>query len=170
MMKNDLVHYFTLQRSIFGICPCCGELFRLSDARVFVRTRPVKDWLDRLDAESVRLDLADERLKDQKEALSEKARVKARLQAREAIRKVDRVFAPRRLNPDDAKTILHPVDFVVFNGMKDGPSIRNLVLLDHESKSKERRLLQKSIERVVEKGWYEWRTLRVHESGVVKEE
>jgi len=169
-MKNDLLYYFTLQRSIFGICPCCGELFRLSDARVFIRTRPARDWLDRLDAESARLDLVEERLEEQKEALSEKARVRARLQARRAVRKVDRVFDPRHLNPDDSKTILHPVDFVVFNGMKDGPSIRNLVLLDHESRSKERRLLQKSIERAVEKGRYEWRTLRVQENGVVKEE
>jgi len=169
-MKDDLLYYFTLQRSIFGICPCCGKLFRLSDARVFVRTRPVKDWMDGLDAERLRLDEAEVRLEEQKEALRTKARVKARLQARQVIRKIDRVFAPRRLNPDDAKTILHPVDFVVFNGMKDEASIRNLVLLDHESRSKERRRLQTSIARVVEKRRYEWRTLRVSEDGVVKEE
>jgi len=169
-MKNDLLYYFTLQRAIFGVCPCCGELFRLSDVTVFVRTRPVKDWKYYLDAEDERLVNAEARLEEQKEALREKAREKGRLVTRRLIQKIDRVFTPRRLNPDDAKTILHPVDFVVFNGMKEEAMIRNLVLLDHESRSKERRALQRSIERVVSKKRYEWRTLRVDEGGVVKEE
>ncbi len=169
-MRSDLLYYFTLQRGIFGVCPCCGELFRLSDAQVFIRTRPVKDWMDRLNAEDERLGRLEERLEEQKEALREKARVRARLEASKVVRKIDRVFAPRRLNPDDAKTILHPVDFLVFNGMKEGPAIRKLILLDHESRSADRRRLQKSIEQTVSQGRYEWRTLRVDEVGRVKEE
>jgi predicted Holliday junction resolvase-like endonuclease len=169
-MRNDLLHYFTLQRAIFGVCPCCGEVFRLSDATVFVKVKPEKDWMDKLDAEDERLGRAEERLEEQKEELREKARAKARLEANRLIRRIDPVFAPRRLNPDDAKPILHPVDFVVFNGMKTQPAIRNLVLLDHETRSPERKRLQKSIERAVSKKRYEWRTLRVSEDGTVKEE
>jgi predicted Holliday junction resolvase-like endonuclease len=169
-MRNDLLRYFTLQRGIFGVCPCCGELFRLSDARVFVKTRPERDWMDKLDAEDERLGKLEERLEEQKEELREKARAKARLEANRLIRNIDPVFAPRRLNPDDAKPILHPVDFIVFNGMKTQSAIRNLVLLDHETRSPERKRLQRSIERAVSKKRYEWRTLRVNEDGSVKEE
>lgn len=65
--------------------------------------------------------------------------------------------------------IFHPVDYIVFNGMKEN-SLKNLLLLDRETKSTEHRMLQRSIERVIEKGNYEWQTLRVLEDGRIKEE
>jgi hypothetical protein len=54
--------------------------------------------------------------------------------------------------------------------MKDGKSIKNIVLLDRETKECSHRAIQKSIERVVEKESYEWQTLRVHEDGKIKVE
>lgn len=35
------------------------------------------------------------------------------------MKQVDKVIHPQKLNPDDAKVIFHPVDYAVFNGMKD---------------------------------------------------
>ncbi len=67
------------------------------------------------------------------------------------IRRVDPVFTPRKLNADDAKVIFHPIDYVFFNGMKKGSSIKNVVLLDRQEKWKSHQFLQRSIERVVER-------------------
>ena len=86
------------------------------------------------------------------------------------IRRIDPVFTPRKLDPDDAKVIFHPIDYVVFNGMKKGSSIRNTVLLDRQEKGKPHRSLQRSIERVVESENYEWQTLRVQEDGKINAE
>ena len=44
-MGNDIVRFFAVQRSIFGLCPCCGELFRLSDSKVFPQNE-AKEGLD----------------------------------------------------------------------------------------------------------------------------
>ena len=48
-----------------------------------------------------------------------------------------------KTNPDDAKVIFHPVDFVVFNGMKagsNGDALKSIILLDSEKKTISRNL------------------------------
>ena len=103
------------------------------------------------------------------EKLRESARKKGRVQANRVVRKVDPIFTPRKLNPDDSKVIFHPVDYVVFNGMKKH-DIKNLVILDRKIKSPKNRGLQNSIRNSVEKENYEWLTLRVKRNGSISEE
>ena len=107
--------------------------------------------MDRLEKEEERLSKLEEKLKEKEGELREKAREKGRILAQKAVRKVDPIFHPRRLNPDDSKVIFHPIDYIVFNGMKDGSSIKSIVLLDRETKEGNHRAIQKSIERVMEK-------------------
>lgn len=168
-MKAEILKFFNLQRQIFGICPECGEFFRLSDCKIFLKKKPLHDWMDGITEKIEKLDKYEEKLEEEKEKLQEKAREKGRKQAQRIVKTIDPIFTPRKLNPDDAKVIFHPVDYIVFNGMKEN-SLKNLVLLDRETKASEHRELQRSIEKVIEKGNYEWQTLRVLEDGTIKEE
>ena len=63
--------------------------------------------------------------------------------------------------------MFHPVDFLVFNGMKNN-DITNLVLFDREVKERGQKALQKSIEKTVSRENYEWITMRVLEDGSVE--
>lgn len=162
-MKNDILSFFSLHRRIFGLCPCCEGIFRLSDCHVYLKKKPVKDWMDDYESRSMKLDRWEEKIEEEKEALRERARAIGRKQAAKLISKIDPVFTPRRLDPDDAKVVFHPIDFVVFDGMKTKNEIRNILLLDR--KDAEQREVQKSIEKVVEKGAYEWQTLRIENDG-----
>lgn len=168
-MKNDIVKFFTIQRQIFGICPHSCQLFRLSDCKVYRKVKPTHDWMDKLESEETRLDGIEERIEAKKDDMQEKAREKGRQEADKQVKKVDRVFSPRKLNPDDAKVLFHPIDYVVFNGMKNN-EIKNLLLLDRQTKSADHRRLQSSIEKTIERGNFEWVTLRVEENGEIKEE
>jgi predicted Holliday junction resolvase-like endonuclease len=169
-MIDDIVRFFAIQRNIFGVCPCCGELFRLSDCSVYLRTKPTKDWMDILESEDNRLNLKEEKLDEIEEALRDKARVAGRRTARRAITRIDPIFAPRRLNADEAKVLFHPVDYVVFRGMKDPGTVREIVLLDRKAEGRTRRRMQRSIEKVVEAGKYDWLTVRVQDDGTMVEE
>ena len=169
-MKSDILKLFTLQRQLFGVCPKCNDLFRLSDSKIYLKKKPVSDWMDELGLKSERLGRLSEKLDEKKEELRERAREKGRREAQRVIRRIDPVFTPRKLNPDDAKVIFHPIDYVVFSGMKKGSSISNIVLLDRQEKEKSHRSLQRSIERVIERDNYEWQTLRVKEDGKIKVE
>ena len=169
-MKSDIIKFFALQRQIFSTCPKCNNLFRLSECKVYLKKKPVPDWMDKIDTEQQRLVRLEEKLEEKEEGLREKAREIGRREAQKAVKKVDKVFSPRRLNPDDAKVIFHPIDYIVFNGMKGAESIKNIVLLDRELKKSDQRTVQRSIERVVERENYEWQTLRVKEDGKIKVE
>ncbi len=169
-MKSEVVKFFNLQRQIFGICPSCQDFFRLSDCKIYLRKKPVLDWKDKISREENRLDGLEEKLEEMKGELQEKAREKGRKLAQKAIKKIDPVFAPRKLNADDAKVIFHPIDYIVFKGMKDSDSIKGILLLDREAKDGNHRAIQRSIEKVIEHENYEWQTLRVHEDGKIKAE
>ena len=84
------------------------------------------------------------------------------------VRKIDKIFHPLKLNPDDSKVIFHPVDYIVYNGMKTG-QMKNLILMDKAKGATDKRL-QQSIQKVIEKKNYEWITLRVEENGSIKQE
>lgn len=167
--KSQIVDFFSFHRQIFGVCPGddCGEIFRLSDCQLYLKKRPTIDWMDSLDRMDARLADLEEKLQEKIDSIREQAREEGRRLAHKAVRKVDLVFTPRRLNPDDAKVIFHPIDYVVFNGMKSGNRVKNIVLLDRKCTTAEQRRLQKSIQVVVEKGRYRWETLRVGNDGKV---
>lgn len=167
-MKQELVGFYRIQRNIFGVCPKSGHIFRLSDCKVFLGRKPKHDWKDELDNESDRIDRAETKLEEQEDKLRDAAREKGRLQAANAIKQIDPVFTPRKLNPDDAKVLFHPVDYIVFNGMKSA-SLKNLLLLDRSAASKERMALQRSIEKTVSRGNYEWVTFSIDGDGQVHE-
>lgn len=169
-MTADIVRFFALQRHIFGICPRSGEFFRLSDCRIFPKRRPALDWMEEIRSETRKFERAEARLDAKEGELRDEARDKGRRRAKLIARRIDPIFTPRKLDPDDAKVIFHPIDYIVFKGMKSADAIKRIILLDRKLKRPSQRSLQKSIERVIEHGNYEWLTLRVQESGRIKVE
>ena len=117
-MKSELVKFFAIQRQIFGVCTCCGVIFRLSDANVYIKKKPALDWMDKFDRSTVRLDKTEEKIASEKAEVVKEAQEKGRKAAMKTIKKIDTIFSPNKYNPDDIKVMFHPVDFVIFNGMK----------------------------------------------------
>jgi predicted Holliday junction resolvase-like endonuclease len=115
----------------------------------------------------------EDKIDEDMEFYKEQSREKGRKLANKMIKKVDKVFVPQKLNPDDAKVIFHPVDFVVFNGMKagsNGDALKSIILLDSEKKTTDQKRIQKSIIQSVEKENYEWLTIRVDNDGSITQE
>lgn len=168
MTNNQLLKFFQLQRQIFGVCPHTGNVFRLSDCHIYVKKKPEPDWLQQIEAAQTKISKAEEKLDEKEETIREKARIVGRSEATKMVRKIDKIFHPLKLNPDDSKVIFHPVDYIVFNGMKTG-QIKNLILMDKAKGTTDKRL-QQSIQKIIEKKNYEWITLRVEENGNIKQE
>ena len=117
-MKSELIKFFAIQRQIFGVCTCCGEIFRLSDANVYIKKKPASDWMDKFEKSAARLDKTEEKINLEEGETREIAREKGRVAAMKTTKKIDTIFYPNKYNPDDVKVMFHPVDFVIFNGMK----------------------------------------------------
>jgi predicted Holliday junction resolvase-like endonuclease len=54
-LVKDLVSFFKAARHIWGRCPSCGEVFRLSDAAISSNPTPPRDWLRRLEQQQLAL-------------------------------------------------------------------------------------------------------------------
>lgn len=164
--------FFQLNRQIFGLCPCCGEFFRLSDCNLYQGDPPNNDWLSTLTDSAVMAEEAVAEFSNRKSLTHKEAKIAGRTQANEELKQIDTVFHPNDLSADDAKTIFHPVDFIVFNGMTNQSSgwIEELVFLDGPKETPEAKAVQESIAEVIAKGAYEWITLTVDEQGDVHEQ
>ena len=44
-MMVELARFFKTASHLWGRCPCCGDLFRLSDAAISFNSEPPSDWL-----------------------------------------------------------------------------------------------------------------------------
>jgi len=169
MTNNQLIRFFQLQRQIFGVCPHTGNVFRLSECHIYVKNKPEPDWLQKIEAEQTRIDNISLKLDERKKSVAEEAKVIGRKEADNAVRKFDRVFKPKKLNADDSKVIFHPIDYIVFNGMKTG-LMKNIILMDRAKETASEKQVQRSIAKVVEQQNYEWVTLRVEDNGNIKQE
>ena len=61
-MKSELIKFFALQRQMFGVCTCCGEIFRLSNANVYIKKKPEPDLMNKLYQSNGRLDKTEEKI------------------------------------------------------------------------------------------------------------
>ena len=173
-MENIVLDYYSSLRKIFGVCDCCGEIFRISDCNLYQKKKEhTTDWKEKIDSELSRLDNLESKLEEKIELAREAAREAGRKDADNLIKKIDPIFSPLKLNPNDAKVVFHPVDFIVFNGMnnnKDEKEVKSLVLLDKNNKEGEYKNIQDSIDNAISKSNYEWLTLRVQDDGTISEE
>jgi predicted Holliday junction resolvase-like endonuclease len=173
-MKFDIAFNQGLMRKIFGVCPCCQELFRLSDLEIHQkeRTKAEKpDWMDRLQSFQDSVARLEERLETREAQARETAREAGRkagaLAMKKAIRKVDYVFAPAKLDPRDSKVMFHPIDFIIFDGLLNR-DVQKVVLLDRKAQSQAQKDLQRNVESVIKRKAFEWKTIHVTDDGEVK--
>lgn len=169
-MISEIVDFFTLQRQIFGICPKCNTLFRLSDCKIFSAKKPSPDWMDKIDLENQRLDEIEQGIAEKEQEVREKEREKGRLLAQKTVKKIDPVFAPRKLHADDAKVLFHPIDFIVFDGMNSNGKVDDVVLLDKQTTNPLQKKIQKSIEETIRNQNYEWKTIRIEKDASIQVE
>ncbi|MFC0772670.1 Holliday junction resolvase-like protein [Terrimonas alba] len=172
-MQKQVLEFYSALRQIFGVCPECDEIIRLSDGKLYQKQKPENDWKENIDREIYKLELLEEKIEEKIKTAREAAREAGRKAAKKIIRKIDPIFHPLGLDCNDCKVIFHPVDFVVFKGMNSTSgdcSIKELLLLDKNSKNGESLSVQKSIEKAIHNENYEWLTLRIENNGNIVEE
>jgi predicted Holliday junction resolvase-like endonuclease len=164
----NLVAFMQEQKRILGICPCCGSLFRLSEASLFTKQAPPQTPLDEVDEERRKVELAAQRFAEKSGAMKEAALLRGQAEARKRLRSIARPFVDRQIDPQDVKVLFDPVEFVAFRGMTSG-AVTSVALIDRPAQSKEHEAAQESVAQAVEKGRYEWKVLRIDSDGRVEE-
>jgi len=165
---NSIVSTFQNFRQVLCLCPCCGDIHRLSDLHLRYRGAIKKTWLDTYNEKEGKIQKQEDSFLEKEKKIREKAREQGRKLAQESIKKaLAPDFKRLHLDPYDIKPLLHPVDFLVFKGMNEQKTIDQILLLSKHTKNKDLNAIRSSVKDVIQKGEYDWKTLRVDEAGKI---
>ncbi len=163
---SNLFEEFGELRKILCICPCCGEIVRVSDLHLKVKKPITKTWLDTYEAKIIEVSKKEEQFDEKEKKLREKAIAKGREEAKKIVNSVVLpIFRKLKLNPFDVKPILSPVDFLVFDGMTEEEKVKNIIFLSRISKIEAMNKIRKQIKDVISQKKYSWQVGRIDDSG-----
>ena len=175
----DALDLFNEFKTILCMCPHCSSLLRLSQLRLRSDVPAPKTWLDEYDLKKIKLEKKHEGVL-QREYRQEELIKKKREQAIQRGRKkvvsivldsLDPTSSKmlKKYNPFDIKPVIHPVDFVIFNGDYEAKktnyrkkSIQEVVFFSKKSENSDMLNLQESVDECVKKKNYDFKIARVH--------
>lgn len=163
---TDSFELFQQFREILCVCPCCGDLVRVSDLKLSAKGTVVKTWLDTYQSKLSKLQEKEENFSEKEAKLREKAVERGQQEAKKLINSC--IYpAIRKLNisPFDIKPVLNPIDFVVFDGLNDEEEINRLLLLSKTSENKPLNELRKQVKAAVDEKRYDMQLARIDETG-----
>ncbi len=180
----DTLDLFNQFKTILCLCPHCSSLLRLSQLHLRSDVPSQKTWLDEYDLKKIKLGNKEEKISqkeyEQEELIKEK-RKKATQRGRTKV--VNMVLNSlhstssnmlKKYNPFDVKPIIHPVDFVIFNGDYEAKKtkyrtkkIQEVVFLSKKSENSDLLNLQKSVDECVKNKNYDFKVVRINNNGNV---
>lgn len=140
------------QRHIFGTCPHCHSLFRLVDARVSYDAPYRLDWMDRMENDQQSWEEKTANLKEREKEMRRAAIERAtKTKLPRLLKSVVPAFAAHGLNPKDIKTVFHPIDFVVFDGL-NRMKVDRVLLMDRRKSEAKQVSVQRNVVETLETG------------------
>lgn len=167
-MDNSFVQIFNQMKIINCMCPKCETIMRVSELQLRSKEKTEKTWLDTFEAQQKKLDAQEEKFDEEEQSIREKAVQHGRLQVPKLVNKsLNKEFAKLKYDPYDVKAILHPIDFVAFNGMNKG-QVEDVTLLSSKTATPHMQSLHSAIAEAVKNKSYDWKVLRVLQDGEVE--
>lgn len=166
-MNNTMLALFSDAKRIYGFCPCCDELFRLSNIHLYTKEAPAPTPFDDLDRAVDRLDRSSKLFASREKEIREEAKRVGQVAARKRLKKLAPFFADQRITPKDVKVLFHPVEYVVFCGLTE-KNCSTIEFVDRPADSRPRERIQTSIRHALEEGNLAWQTYRITDEGRVE--
>ena len=144
-------------------------MVRLSDLHLKYLGRAPRTWLDKYESKILAQE-KNERLFGEKESkMREKSIERGRKKVQKLIKKcLCPEFKKLKYNPYDIKAIMHPVEFIVFDGLDDNVELKNVTFLSRKALSQDQNAILKSIRKVIDNKNYDWKVARISTDGEVK--
>ena len=180
----DTLDMFNQFKTILCLCPHCSSLLRLSELHLRSDTPAPKTWLDEYELKKRKLEKKEERVSQKEDEQKELIKKKRDLATQRGRKKVVNIVLNsldsvssrmlKKYNPFDVKPIIHPVDFVIFNGDYDAKktkyrkkSIQEVVFFSKKSENSDMLNLQKSVDECVKKKNYDFKIAQIANDGSV---
>jgi len=165
---NDLLDVFQSFRKILCICPCCGKMMRLSDLHLKYSGKAPKTWLDKHESKLLTLEKKEELFEEKESEIRKKSIERGRRKVPILIKRcLSSEFRKLKYDPYDIKAIMHPVDFIVFDGLNKKENVKNVTFLSMKTSNQEQNIILESIRKTVNKKKYDWKVARITIDGKV---
>ena len=173
-MADSLLDIFQQLKTVLCLCPHCSSLLRVSQLHLRSTAAAPRTWLDDYDEQIQKLKIKDDGVSRKEDKLNSQVaeiRKKSRERGRKRVvstvlKSMDDYFSKKKYNPYDIKPIIHPVDFVIFNGDHD-KQVNEVVFLSKKSKNPNLAALQKSVGECVKKKNYDFKIAKISNEGKV---
>jgi len=165
---NELVQQFQDFRTILCVCPCCGDIVRISDLKLRTSGKTSRTWRDKYDHDVQKMDKLEEKFDEMEEGLRKLAHERGRLAAQKVFNNaISPALKKMKYNPFDVKPVFYPIDFLVFNGMNDKESVDELILLSRQSNSVTLNSIRDKVDLAITQENYGWQEARLDEEGKI---
>jgi predicted Holliday junction resolvase-like endonuclease len=165
---NDLVQQFQDFRTILCVCPCCGDIVRISDLKIKTTGKTSRTWRDKYDHDVQKMDKMEEKFDEMEKGLRDAARERGRIAAQQVYNNaISPALKKMKYNPFDVKPVFYPIDFLVFDGMNDKEAVDELILLSRHSNSSTLNSIRDKVELAITKKNYGWQEARIDEEGKI---
>jgi predicted Holliday junction resolvase-like endonuclease len=165
-MTPILAKVFEELNQILLICPSCEEVIYLSEARPFLSGKQLHSEIDEIRAAELKLERAETRLSELEDSLRSIAAEAGRRAAKKLLKRIDPSFSGAGYDPQDVKVVFDPVTYLVFDGMAKA-KLNEVILIAAEPQNKQSEDLQRSIEKTIKNGNYEFKVLQVGDDGKI---
>ena len=173
-MTNSLLGIFQQLKTVLCLCPNCSSLLRVSQLHLRSTAAAPRTWLDDYDEQIQKLQIKDDnvsrkedKLYSQEKEMRKKSAERGRkMVVNTVLKSMDDYFSKKKYNPYDIKPIIHPVDFVIFNG-DNVDQVSEVVFLSKKSKNPNLAVLQKSVGECIKKKNYDFKIARISNEGKV---
>lgn len=166
---NKLLNVFQSFRRTLCICPCCGEMMRLSDLHLRYAGKAPRTWFDKYEAKLLSQEKKEKLFEEEEGKMREKSIERGRKKVPALVRKcLCPEFKKLKYNPYDIKAIMHPVDLIVFDGLTNEDALRNVTFLSRKTSDRKQSAILESIRRTTKKKNYDWKVSRITMDGKVE--
>ena len=173
-MADSLLGIFQQLKTVLCLCPHCSSLLRVSQLHLRSTVAAPRTWLDDYDEQIQKLQIKDDNVSRKEDKLYSQEKEMRKKSAERGRKKVvntvlksmDDYFSKKKYNPYDIKPIIHPVDFVIFNG-DNADQVSEVVFLSKKSKNPNIAVLQKSVGECIKKKNYDFKIVRIANEGKV---
>lgn len=162
-MKTDtLIPKLKSDRRLHGTCPRCGEEFRLGSAHLFsLKDEFPEQALARIGELKAALKERREELRDLKHRMTTRSQITAEsVNLGKILEKIAPSFHGFHFATRDCRSLLEPIDYLIFSGLHRKGEVESITFLDVKSGGARLTKAQKAIAGLVEQGRVEVDTIK----------
>lgn len=163
-MIDAMMAFFETGQEIYGVCPCCEEIFRVSEMQIFYGKKPPRDWLERLREKGSQLDEERKQFEqDRNKIVSDAIKRSLVVHIGKTLEHIAPIIPQLGHHPRDVRGIFDPVDYVAFNGMFEKKSIDSISFIEIKTGKSRLTPIERKIRDAVKDQRVEWKMYNITE-------